>query len=201
MIDYSAMTDDELIRMWLDQDLRRAGYRRPPPPESRPPLVFRPRRTPPPENVDRTGFLLQRALRAYRLLLWELFDELGMLPSQETLLVEIYYGRDVDPQASLARRAHSSRASIARSLRRLERAGMVERERAPGDRRYHVVRLTELGEMVIRRGGEALREAEKTAFEDLPPRVRRVFEQALLHTETVCLATVRSARERPPSFD
>lgn len=197
-MNYAEMTDEEIIRMARDQDLRRAGFRRPPPPEPRPPRVFRPRRTPPPENFERTGFLLQRALRAYRLLLWELYEELGFLPSQEALLVEIYYGREVDPQADLARRLRSSRASVARSLRRLERAGLVEREPSPADRRYRSVRLTELGEQVIRLGGEALRMAEDAAFEDLPPRVRQVFEQALLRTEENCLTTIQVLRAPAP---
>ena len=197
-MNYSEMTDEEVIRMALDQDLRRAGFRRPPPPEPPPPRVIHLRRTPPPENFERTGFLLQRALRAYRLLLWELYEELGMLPSQEALLVEIYYGREVDPQRALARRVRSSRASVARSLRRLERAGLVEREPSPDDRRYRVVRLTELGEQVIRRGGEALRMAEDSAFDDLPPRTRQVFEQVLLRTEENCLTTIEMLRAPAP---
>lgn len=197
-MDYNQMSDQELLRMWRDQDLRRAGFRRPAPPEPPPPRIMHLRRTPPPENFERTGFLLQRALRAYRLLLWELYEELGILPSQEALLVEIYYGRDVDPQADLARRVRSSRASVARSLRRLERAGLVEREPSPDDRRYRVVRLTELGEQVIRRGGEALRMAEDSAFEDLPPRVRQVFEQVLLRTEENCLTTIQALQSPAP---
>lgn len=192
------MTDDELFDLWREQDLRRAGFRRPPPPEPRPPHVYRPSRTPPPENFERAGFLLQRALRAYRLLLWELYEDLGILPSQEALLVEIYYGREVDPQSDLARRVWSSRPSVARSLRRLERAGLVEREPAPGDRRYRVVRLTELGEKVVRVGGEALRMAEEAALEAVPARVLQVLELGLSRIEENCLSTIRSLRAPAP---
>ena len=75
---------------------------------------------------------------------------LGLTPGQFAVLVLIG-ANPGSSQSTLARVVGSSRSLMVRTVDRLERNGLVSRERAPGDRRSHAIILTPSGsEMVVR---------------------------------------------------
>jgi DNA-binding MarR family transcriptional regulator len=57
-------------------------------------------------------------------------------------------------QGQIARLLGVSRAAVAVSAKRMERSGLVHREKGPGDQRRNLVSLTQKGEAVARRAQE-----------------------------------------------
>lgn len=83
--------------------------------------------------------------------------EYGIAPAQSFVLAELWYNEPLS-QVELARRLHIGKATIGQTLNRLERAGLIKRQRQTADRRVILIHLTE--------SGRALREPlEQAALE------------------------------------
>ncbi|WP_340314522.1 MarR family winged helix-turn-helix transcriptional regulator [Rhizorhabdus argentea] len=70
--------------------------------------------------------------------------EYGIAPAQSFVLAELWYNEPLS-QVELARRLHIGKATIGQTLNRLERAGLIERQRQTDDRRVILIHLTESG--------------------------------------------------------
>lgn len=96
---------------------------------------------------DRTGrlsyaiFSLARTHRAYAA---KLLRDLGLYPGQEHLLMQLL-DRDGQSQSELLAAVGLDHSTVSKSLKRMEDAGLVVREKSPDDRRAMRVYLTETG--------------------------------------------------------
>lgn len=147
-------------------------------------------------NDQRLGFWIERALHAYRLLLDDAFDELGIAPGQESLLVDIHFADCAWSMDHFARRLGVRKQTVSRSLRRLRIAGMVDM-RPSADGRQKRITLTPHGELVLRVVGDALRLTESALLEELGADTADAAA-AVLRRIVEALRRVRAERLAPP---
>ena len=80
----------------------------------------------------------QRAIAAQRL------AELGLFPGQELILAQLW-SVDGSSQKELCGRLGLDHSTVAKSVQRLEKSGLVRRERSAADGRVTLVQLTDAG--------------------------------------------------------
>lgn len=126
---------------------------------------------------DTVSFALARAGMAHRARAHQLLAEVGLHPGQEFLLRILWREGGATP-GELAERLGVEPATVTKSLRRLESAGLVERGPDPDDGRRVRVTLTAAGR-------------------DLESRTREVWDQleantvaGLTHTQAETLRTL-----------
>lgn len=90
------------------------------------------------------GYLVNYAARAFARELSRRLGEHGVRVGQWAVLMFLWAG-DGQPQGKLSRRVAIEGATMVRTLDRMERDGLVRRERNPRDRRQIQVFLTERG--------------------------------------------------------
>ncbi len=125
-------------------------------------------------TVGMTARLFERELRVA-------FAPLGVLPGQFPVLLALYED-DGLTQAALARVAGVEQPTMARTLARMESAGLVRREPDPGDGRSAGVHLTERARDLERPLVDAARTVNRRAVRGLSADERsllyRVIERA-----------------------
>ena len=99
--------------------------------------------------------------RAHRALAAELVAELGLHAGQELTLM-LLWDRDGRSQKALCEALRLDHSTVAKSLRRLEEAGLVSRQKSDDDARVSLVHLTP--------AGQALRERTQAAWAALEQR-------------------------------
>lgn len=77
----------------------------------------------------------------------QLLREAGLYPGQELVLMQLWH-RDSQSQNSLSRSLRLDHSTIAKSVRRLEDAGLVTCSRSQEDKRVTIVSLTQTGREV-----------------------------------------------------
>ena len=82
-------------------------------------------------------------------------------------------------QAALARSIGADKTRIIAILDELQQRGLIEREADPADRRVRLLRLTAGGRTLQQAAQTAIRAAEATLLDRLPPADRRAFLRAL----------------------
>ena len=82
-------------------------------------------------------------------------------------------------QAALARSIGADKTRIIAILDELQQRGLIEREADPADRRVRLLRLTAGGRTLQQAAQTAIRVAEATLLDRLPPADRRAFLRAL----------------------
>ncbi|MFJ8924293.1 MarR family winged helix-turn-helix transcriptional regulator [Streptomyces sp. NPDC102415] len=117
-----------------------------------------------------------RVARAHKMVAGHLLREVGLHPSQELVMMELWEHGALR-QGDLARRVGSDAATMTRSVKRLEQAGFVRRIPSSTDKRSVIVEPTPAS-IALRRQVEAIwAELERTAAGDFTPAER---EQALI---------------------
>src|SRR5690606_22879811 len=99
---------------------------------------------------------------------------LGFSPGQFPVLLELWHG-DGLTQKQLLDRLEVEQATLANTLVRMERDGLIRREPHPKDRRAQIILLTELGRDLERRAIDAAADADADLFEGF-----RLFERELM---------------------
>jgi MarR family transcriptional regulator, organic hydroperoxide resistance regulator len=89
------------------------------------------------------------------------------------------------PSGRLAERFGIAPATATQIIDGLEREGLVERSRAPGDRRCVTITLTGKGRRAIERKRRLLSEQRRRLFEGLAPEERPQAERVLRHLAQV----------------
>lgn len=92
--------------------------------------------------------------------------ELGLYPNQELLLMELE-GVESRSQSDLVRTLMLDHSTVAKSLRRMEAAGLVARRPSASDRRAMEVSLTERGVDLLERIHAVWAQLEATATSGL----------------------------------
>jgi DNA-binding MarR family transcriptional regulator len=106
--------------------------------------------------VDDLGFLIARTDRTMRGHLFRRLKRLGVTFEQFQVVIGLCEGDNI-PQHVLADRMSLEPSSMARLLRRMERAGLVVRVEDKADSRVRRVRLTDKGRSLLK-GMIAIRE-------------------------------------------
>lgn len=107
--------------------------------------------------------------RSHRTTAAALLTELGLFPGQEIMLMQLW-DKDGQSQKQLGHTLRVDHSTIAKSVRRLEQAGLVTRARSSADGRVTLVSLTA--------DGRALRERTLAAWESLERRTVRGLSAA-----------------------
>jgi len=97
------------------------------------------------EGFDKTrsaGFLANHMARLFATALADAVRPFGLAPAQFMTLIELWR-EDGLTQAELVARLDVEQATMAATLGRMVRDGLVTREPHPGDRRAHLIRLTD----------------------------------------------------------
>ena len=85
---------------------------------------------------------MNRIARQFAILLSEGLKPLGIAPAQFPILIELW-NKDGLSQQELVERADLKQATIANTLARMERDGLITREPNPEDARSRLIMLTE----------------------------------------------------------
>ena len=99
---------------------------------------------------------------------------LGFSPGQFPVLLELWQ-EDGLTQKQLLDRLEVEQATLANTLARMERDGLIGREPHPRDRRAQIILLTELGRDLERQAIDAAAEADAALFDGF-----RQFERELM---------------------
>lgn len=90
------------------------------------------------------SFALFALARSQRAKVAGMLADIGLFPGQEILLMQLA-AKDGEPQKSLCDNMGLDHSTIAKSLQRLEREGLIERRKCPEDGRVSQVFLTDRG--------------------------------------------------------
>jgi MarR family transcriptional regulator, organic hydroperoxide resistance regulator len=103
---------------------------------------------------------------------------LGLYPGQDRVLLELWV-KDGVSQRELGRRLGVEQPTVTKTLQRLERAGLVRRERDPEDNRQVIVHLTVAGRAANEPIRRARREAERQMVKGLSAEDRQRLVELL----------------------
>lgn len=117
---------------------------------------------------------LFRMARAHRAYAAQLLRTLELHPGQELILMALAeYGPQV--QSKLVEIERVDHSTVAKSLRRLEAAGLISREPSPSDRRAMVVSLTAKGRAIHKKVEAAWARLEATSIRALQTSDRKAL--------------------------
>jgi DNA-binding MarR family transcriptional regulator len=142
------------------------------------------------DRMESATYLAGLLAKSFSRALQERGRSLGFSPGQLPLLLELWAQEGLT-QKQLIDRLDAEQATIAKTLARMQRDGLVERRRHPADRRARQIFLTEKGRALE----AAAVVAAKAADDDLFQGFRR-FERALM-IEYMRMAIANAADEKP----
>ena len=122
--------------------------------------------------------LLLQVVRAHALLATELFQQIGIVPPQEVVLLYLDEHGPC-PQREIVRFMGRDRSTVTNTLQAMERAGLIERTPSPTDRRAMVVGLTEEGRRRIPGARAAWHRLEEVTTRGLTDAQRSALLRAL----------------------
>ena len=124
------------------------------------------------------GLLFVRLARVSRSTLAEALTTVDLRPQDFAVLSELAEDGP-SSQLELGRALRIDPGNLVGLLDRLEKGGLVDRERDPRDRRRHVVRLTAEGKHQLREARRAAMHAERELLEPLGASERRQLQAIL----------------------
>ena len=114
------------------------------------------------------SFAIFALARAHRARAATLLAEIGLFPGQEVLLMQLAE-QDGQAQKTLCDQMGLDHSTIAKSLTRLERSGLIERRKCNEDGRVSQVYLTPAGREARDSISTVWRELERLTVSDLTP--------------------------------
>jgi DNA-binding MarR family transcriptional regulator len=114
----------------------------------------------------------------HRKIMMNYLDETGVYHAQHRLLMEISRNPNAS-QIDIARQMDVTAATIAVSLKKLEKEGYINREKDESDSRFNKITVTEKGDRVVKRSREI--------FESTDQKVLDGFTEEEKHTLLVLL--------------
>ncbi|MBB4065826.1 MarR family winged helix-turn-helix transcriptional regulator [Gellertiella hungarica] len=125
-------------------------------------------------RTDSAAYLAGQLAKAFSRSLQKRATALGFSPGQWPILLELW-AEDGLTQRQLIDRVGIEQATMANTLSRMQRDGLIERRAHPTDRRAQLVFLTDEARALEPRAVEAAREADDAMFAGF-----RRFERELL---------------------
>lgn len=121
-----------------------------------------------------------RIARRHRVVMERRLNSTGVYRSQHRILMFISDNPNIS-QKELARMTEVSTATIAVSLKKLEKGGYIKRVVDEKDNRYNQLCITEKGKAVIEESHQIFREVDKAMFEGLSEEEYQTLEKLLDH--------------------
>ena len=125
-------------------------------------------------RMDSATYLSGQLAKAFTRSLLSRASELGFSPGQLPVLLELW-AEDGLTQKQLLDRVGIEQATMANTLSRMQRDGLVERRPHPSDRRAQLVFVTDRAKSLEEKAVSAAREADDALFKGF-----RRFERELL---------------------
>jgi DNA-binding MarR family transcriptional regulator len=126
------------------------------------------------EKSGSAGYLANHMARLFALGLQERIKPLGLAPGQFMVLIELWR-EDGLSQRDLVERLDVEQATIANTLARMERDGLISRAPHQGDARIKLIRLTPKARRIEAEAVAAARAQNQAALGDLTPAEREQF--------------------------
>jgi MarR family transcriptional regulator, organic hydroperoxide resistance regulator len=134
------------------------------------------------------SYAIFQLARTHRAFAGELLRELDLFPGQEIMLMALWEHGD-QLQSELVQLLKLDPSTVAKSLRRLEDAGLVTRRTSQEDRRASIVSLTKKGKALESKVDDVWRELERVTVAGLDDEQRAL----LLRTMEALEANVAGA--------
>jgi DNA-binding MarR family transcriptional regulator len=112
------------------------------------------------------SFAIFALARSHRARAAQLLSDIGLFPGQEILLMKLAE-KEGEPQKSLCESFGLDHSTVAKSLTRLEKQGVIERRKCPGDGRVSQVYLTDKGRQTQAAISAVWAELEEMTIRDL----------------------------------
>jgi len=100
----------------------------------------------------------------HRKIMQNYLDETGVYQAQHRLLMEISHSPNVS-QNDIARAMDVSAATVAVSLKKLEKGGYIHKEMDEGDNRLNKITITEKGNRVVAQSRQIIESTDRKIFE------------------------------------
>ena len=126
------------------------------------------------DKDDSAGYLANHLARLLERRLAEAIRPLGIVPGQFPILLELWR-RDGQNQKMLVEAIDVEQATLANTLARMERDGLIRREPDPNDQRSRLIRLTARAKRLEREATEAADAVNERALRELPAGQRQAF--------------------------
>lgn len=131
------------------------------------------------QDLEPLGELLLQICRLNRRRMHGLLDEIGLYRGQPHVLRALWDQEGLT-QSELAHRLHRSAATITNMLKRMEKAGFVQRSSDPADERVSRVFLTDAGRGIQDRVKRVWREIEEQSFSGFGEQERSLMQGYLV---------------------
>lgn len=129
--------------------------------------------------MSRAIWQLARTHRSYAA---TLLRELDLFPSQELMIMSLSE-KGPQPQTELVKHLGCDHSTVAKSLARMEAAGLITRCRSPEDRRQAVVSLTRKGEAIQTQIDGVWERLERATIAALSPDQRKQLARLMARVE------------------
>lgn len=126
-----------------------------------------------------TSHLLVQMCKLLRVRAHALLEEIGLYGGQQFVLMALWENEGIT-HSELAEQLHVRPATITNALKRMERAGFIERRQDAEDQRVSRVYLTDAGRNIRGAVEEVWRELEEQTFADFSSEERALLNQFLL---------------------
>ncbi len=100
----------------------------------------------------------------HRKIMQQYLNETGVFHAQHRLLMEIYRNQNAS-QIDIARLMDVSAATVAVSLKKLQKGGYINKEMDEGDNRLNQITITDKGNRVIEQSKQIFEATDKRVFE------------------------------------
>jgi DNA-binding MarR family transcriptional regulator len=123
------------------------------------------------------SFAIFALARSHRAKAAAMLADIGLFPGQEILLMQLAE-QDGKPQKSLCESIGLDHSTVAKSVARLERDGLIERRKCPDDGRVSQVHLTTKGREMMDAISRVWADLERLTTKDLTAEEQRVLTSA-----------------------
>jgi DNA-binding MarR family transcriptional regulator len=124
-------------------------------------------------------FLLAQVCRLHHARVHTLLEELGLYRGQPPVLFALWE-QEGATHGELAARLHVKPATITKMIKRMEKAGFVERRSDPQDQRVSRVYLTDAGRSIRERVEQVWRTLDEETFEGFSAEERDLLQRFFL---------------------
>ena len=125
-------------------------------------------------KTESAGYLANHMARLFALGLQERIRPLGLAPAQFMTLLELWNEENLT-QKDLVQRLDIEQATIANTLNRMQRDGLITRHENPDDRRAQMIRLTEKARALREDATRAAQAQNEKALAGFSPGERETF--------------------------
>lgn len=135
------------------------------------------------KRMDSAGYLVNHMARLFADGLRRRIAPLGIVPGQFPALLELWE-HDGQTQKELVEKLDVEQATLANTLARMERDGLIVRKEHPADARARTIHLTEKARAIRDRAYAAAQETNRAALAGFSPEERRQFIELMQRTIT-----------------